>query len=187
MNTNPRKSVLPLILLTLAFSRGSMARSAQSFPMEIRGRSDDTRVGAVREAVAFWNQQLEAAGSGVRLGPIRIVPDSIPDDVLSELSVAVMNGLVLLAHIDELRGTGLSLYEATVRGSMEKMRTMIMAPLVAGLGFLPMALSTSAGAEVQQPLATVVIGGLITSTALTLFVLPALYRRFEHERKEVEL
>jgi cobalt-zinc-cadmium resistance protein CzcA len=54
---------------------------------------------------------------------------------------------------------------------------MIMAPLVAGLGFLPMALSTSAGAEVQQPLATVVIGGLITSTALTLFVLPALYRR----------
>jgi cobalt-zinc-cadmium resistance protein CzcA len=70
---------------------------------------------------------------------------------------------------------------------MEKMRAMIMAPLVAGLGFLPMALSTSAGAEVQQPLATVVIGGLVTSTALTLFVLPALYRRFERERPEVEL
>ena len=64
---------------------------------------------------------------------------------------------------------------------------MIMVPLVAGLGFLPMALSTSAGAEVQQPLATVVIGGLITSTALTLFVLPALYRRFEREHPEVEL
>lgn len=64
---------------------------------------------------------------------------------------------------------------------------MIMAPLVAGLGFLPMALSTSAGAEVQRPLATVVIGGLVTSTALTLLVLPALYRSFERERPEVEL
>ncbi len=62
-----------------------------------------------------------------------------------------------------------------------------MAPLVAGLGFLPMPLSTSAGAKVQQPLATVVIGGLVTSTALMLFVLPSLYRRFERERPGVEL
>ena len=64
---------------------------------------------------------------------------------------------------------------------------MLMAPLVAGLGFLPMAVSTGAGAEVQQPLATVVVGGLVTSTALTLFVLPALYRWFEREALEVEL
>jgi len=78
-------------------------------------------------------------------------------------------------------------HEATVRGALEKMRAMIMAPLVAGLGFIPMALATSAGAEVQRPLATVVIGGLITSTTLTLLVLPALYRRFEREQQEVEL
>ena len=101
--------------------------------------------------------------------------------------VAVMNGLVLLSHIDELRADGLSLHEATIRGSQEKMRAMIMAPLVAGLGFLPMAISTSAGAEVQRPLATVVIGGLVTSTRLTLLVLPTLYRWFERERPEVEL
>jgi cobalt-zinc-cadmium resistance protein CzcA len=67
------------------------------------------------------------------------------------------------------------------------MRAMIMAPLVAGLGFVPMALSTTAGAEVQRPLATVVIGGLLTSTFLTLFVLPAIYHWFERRRREVEL
>jgi cobalt-zinc-cadmium resistance protein CzcA len=67
------------------------------------------------------------------------------------------------------------------------MRAMILAPLVAGLGFLPMALATSAGAEVQRPLATVVIGGLVTSTLLTLFVLPAIYSWFAAKRVEVEL
>ena len=64
---------------------------------------------------------------------------------------------------------------------------MIMAPLVAGLGFLPMALSSSSGAEVQRPLATVVIGGLVTSTFLTLLVLPAIYRWFEEKRAEIEI
>ncbi len=82
---------------------------------------------------------------------------------------------------------GLKLYDAVMRGSMEKMRAMIMAPLVAGLGFVPMAISSGAGAEVQQPLATVVIGGLVTSTALTLFVLPALYLWIAREKVEVEL
>ncbi|MDO8795757.1 MAG: CusA/CzcA family heavy metal efflux RND transporter [Vicinamibacterales bacterium] len=144
---------------------------------------------ALRPAVLIYINIPVAATGGIFALFLRGMAFSISAGVgfIALFGVAVMNGLVLIAHIDELRGTGLSLYEATVRGSMEKMRTMIMAPLVAGLGFLPMALSTSAGAEVQQPLATVVIGGLITSTALTLLVLPALYRRFERERPEVEL
>jgi len=98
-----------------------------------------------------------------------------------------MNGVVLLSHILELRREGLGVLEAIERGTLEKMRTMIMAPLVAALGFVPMAFSTSSGAEVQRPLATVVIGGVITSTLLTLFVLPALYRWFEEKREEVEI
>ena len=70
---------------------------------------------------------------------------------------------------------------------MTRLRPVLMTALVASLGFVPMALSTSTGAEVQRPLATVVIGGLITSTALTLLVLPTLYRWFERETPEVEL
>ena len=84
----------------------------------------------------------------------------------------------MVSHVESLRRLGLRLEEALQRGAAEKMRAMILAPLVAGLGFLPMALATSAGAEVQRPLATVVIGGLVTSTLLTLFVLPAIYRWF---------
>jgi cobalt-zinc-cadmium resistance protein CzcA len=136
----------------------------------------------------YFNIPIAATGGVVALF-LRGMPFSISAGVgfIALFGVAVMNGLVLLAHIDELRKAGLSLQEATVRGSMEKMRAMIMAPLVAGLGFVPMALSTGAGAEVQRPLATVVIGGLVTSTALTLFVLPALYGWFEGARPEVEL
>ncbi|MEX1129828.1 MAG: CusA/CzcA family heavy metal efflux RND transporter [Vicinamibacterales bacterium] len=144
---------------------------------------------AVKPAVLiYFNIPIAATGGVVALF-LRGMAFSISAGVgfIALFGVAVMNGLVLLAHIDELRKTGLSLHEATIRGSMEKMRAMIMAPLVAGLGFVPMALSTGAGAEVQRPLATVVIGGLITSTALTLLVLPSLYRWFERERPEVEL
>jgi len=77
--------------------------------------------------------------------------------------------------------------EAVMTGAELRLRPVLMTALVAGLGFVPMALSTGAGAEVQQPLATVVIGGLVTSTALTLLVLPALYRWFERDEQEVEL
>ena len=136
----------------------------------------------------FFNIPVAASGGVVAL-VLRDLSFSISAGVgfIALFGVAVMNGLVLLAHIADLRRTGLDVHTAVMRGSLEKMRAMIMAPLVAGLGFVPMALSTGAGAEVQRPLATVVIGGLVTSTALTLLVLPALYRWFERERPEVEL
>jgi cobalt-zinc-cadmium resistance protein CzcA len=90
--------------------------------------------------------------------------------------IAVLNGVVLIAHINELRKLGHSLEEAVRVGAEDRLRPVLMTALVASLGFVPMALSTSPGSEVQRPLASVVIGGLVTSTFLTLFVLPVLYR-----------
>jgi cobalt-zinc-cadmium resistance protein CzcA len=101
--------------------------------------------------------------------------------------VAVLNGLVMVSYINQLREEGLPLHEAIRKGAMTRLRPVLMTALVASLGFLPMALSESAGAEVQRPLATVVIGGLITSTLLTLLVLPALYSWFAPKREEVEI
>jgi cobalt-zinc-cadmium resistance protein CzcA len=92
--------------------------------------------------------------------------------------VAVLNGVVMLAFINQLRQSGLPLEKAILQGALTRLRPVLMTALVASLGFVPMALSTSSGAEVQRPLATVVIGGLITSTLLTLFVLPAIVSRF---------
>ena len=89
--------------------------------------------------------------------------------------VAVLNGLVMLTFISHLRDEGAAVHEAIMRGALLRLRPVLMTALVASLGFVPMALATSTGAEVQRPLATVVIGGLLSSTALTLFVLPALY------------
>jgi len=92
-----------------------------------------------------------------------------------------------VSYFIELRKQGLSVEQAVRQGAELRLRPILMTALVAGLGFIPMAISTGAGAEVQQPLATVVIGGLVTSTALTLLVLPALYRRFQRDSAEVEL
>jgi cobalt-zinc-cadmium resistance protein CzcA len=99
--------------------------------------------------------------------------------------VAVLNGVVMVSYFIELRRHGRSVEDAVLDGAELRLRPVLMTALVAGLGFVPMALSSGAGAEVQRPLATVVIGGLVTSTALTLLVLPALYRWFESERMEV--
>ncbi len=90
--------------------------------------------------------------------------------------IAVLNGVVLISAINALRASGKSVDEAVRLGAADRLRPVIMTALVASLGFVPMALSTSPGSEVQRPLASVVIGGLVTSTALTLFVLPLLYR-----------
>jgi cobalt-zinc-cadmium resistance protein CzcA len=92
--------------------------------------------------------------------------------------VAVLNGLVMLSFIRDLRVSGLPFAQAIEQGALTRFRPIIMTALVASLGFLPMAFATGTGAEVQKPLATVVIGGLISATLLTLAVLPALYARF---------
>jgi heavy metal efflux system protein len=99
--------------------------------------------------------------------------------------VAVLNGLVMVSYINRLREDGLPLHEAVCEGAAARLRPVLMTALVASLGFVPMALSTAPGAEVQRPLATVVIGGLITSTLLTLFVLPTLYEWVEGGARRV--
>src|SRR5262249_57016020 len=89
--------------------------------------------------------------------------------------VAVLNGVVLVTFINHLREQGSPTRQAVVQGCLLRLRPVLMTASVASIGFIPMALARGAGAEVQKPLATVVIGGLITSTLLTLFVLPTLY------------
>jgi cobalt-zinc-cadmium resistance protein CzcA len=93
--------------------------------------------------------------------------------------IAVLNGVVMVSYVNELREDGLALEQAVLQGAATRLRPVLMTALVAGFGFVPMAFSTSAGAELQRPLATVVIGGLVTSTALTLVVLPTLYLTVE--------
>ena len=93
--------------------------------------------------------------------------------------VAVLNGIVLISHLNELRKEGMPLREATIKGATDRLRPVLMTALVASLGFIPMAFNTGPGSEVQRPLATVVIGGLITATLLTLLVLPTIYNWIE--------
>ena len=92
---------------------------------------------------------------------------------------AVLNGVVMVAYFNQLRDAGASPEEAVMRGSLTRMRTVLMTGLLAALGLLPMAISTGIGSETQKPLAVVVIGGLVTATLLTLVVLPTLYLVFE--------
>jgi len=95
----------------------------------------------------------------------------------------VLNGIVLLTYIRELRQEGRSVAQAAEEGAETRLRPVLMTALVASLGFIPVAISHGAGAEVQRPLATVVIGGLVTSTLLTLLVLPTLYKWIEERRE----
>ena len=108
----------------------------------------------------------------------RDIPLSISAGVgfIALSGVAVLNGLVMLSFIRDLREQGRPLNEAVMEGALGRLRPVLMTALVASLGFVPMALNTGIGSEVQRPLATVVIGGIISSTLLTLIVLPALYR-----------
>ena len=109
---------------------------------------------------------------------LRDMPFSISAAVgfIALSGVAVLNGLVMVTFINQLRQEGEELNHAIIHGSLTRLRPVLMTALVAGFGFVPMALATGRGAEVQKPLATVVIGGIISSTLLTLLVLPAVYR-----------
>ena len=111
---------------------------------------------------------------------IRDMPFSISAAVgfIALSGVAVLNGLVMITFINQLRAEGMDGEEAIAEGALIRLRPVMMTALVASLGFVPMAMATGTGAEVQRPLATVVIGGLISSTLLTLLVLPALYDLF---------
>jgi len=111
---------------------------------------------------------------------VRGMPFSISAAVgfIALSGVAVLNGLVMVSFINQLRREGMARDDAIIRGSLVRLRPVLMTAMVASLGFVPMATATGTGAEVQRPLATVVIGGLISSTLLTLVVLPALYRIF---------
>jgi cobalt-zinc-cadmium resistance protein CzcA len=148
-----------------------------------------TTFNAVKPAVLIYFNIPVAATGGVVALFLRGMPFSISAGVgfIALFGVAVLNGVVMISYFRELREQGLSVDDTVRQGAELRLRPVLMTALVAGLGFVPMALSTGAGAEVQQPLATVVIGGLLTSTALTLLVLPALYRWFERERPDVEL
>ena len=118
---------------------------------------------------------------------LRDIPLSISAGVgfIALSGVAVLNGLVMIAYIRSLRDGGLSLDSAIEEGALTRLRPVLMTALVASLGFVPMAIATGTGAEVQRPLATVVIGGILSSTALTLLVLPVLYR-WMYRREEAD-
>jgi len=128
-------------------------------------------------ALVFTGVPLALTGGVVALA-LRGMPLSISAAVgfIALSGVAVLNGIVMLSFIRDLRIKGLPLDEAIIKGALTRLRPVLMTALVASLGFVPMALNVGTGAEVQRPLATVVIGGIISSTLLTLLVLPVLYR-----------
>jgi cobalt-zinc-cadmium resistance protein CzcA len=134
--------------------------------------------GAILALTVFTAVPLAIAG-GVFTLALRGMPFSISAAVgfIAVSGVAVLNGLVLMGSIRRRLEMESDVESAILHGALERVRPVLMTALVASLGFVPMAVATRAGAEVQKPLATVVIGGLVTSTALTLFVLPAVYRR----------
>ena len=134
-------------------------------------------------AIVFSGVPLALTGGVVALA-LRDIPMSISAGIgfIALSGVAVLNGVVMLSFIKDLRERGMALDEAIREGALTRLRPVLMTALVASLGFVPMAFNVGAGSEVQRPLATVVIGGIISSTILTLIVLPALYRLI-HGRK----
>lgn len=138
---------------------------------------------SVRDALLIFSGVPLALTGGVMALLLRDIPLSISAGVgfIALSGVAVLNGVVMVSFIRSLYEGGMTMSGAIVEGALTRLRPILMTALVASLGFVPMALNVGAGAEVQRPLATVVIGGIISSTLLTLFVIPALYRLFRKE------
>src|SRR5690606_33406235 len=137
---------------------------------------------SVKKALIIYAVIPLAAVGGVLLLWLRDMPFSISAGVgfIALFGIAVLNGIVLLEHFKELKASGLTdPEELIITGTKDRLRAVILTASAAALGFLPMAVSGSAGAEVQRPLATVVIGGLVSATILTLVVLPVLYSIYE--------
>jgi cobalt-zinc-cadmium resistance protein CzcA len=145
--------------------------------------------GSIRNALLIYTGIPFAIVGGIFSLLIRGMHFSISAGVgfIALFGVAVLNGVVMVSFINHLRQEGKPLEEAVIEGAATRLRPVLMTALVASLGFIPMAISTGAGAEVQRPLASVVIGGLITSTILTLFVLPTFYIWFEKRKDEKPL
>jgi cobalt-zinc-cadmium resistance protein CzcA len=139
--------------------------------------------GSVADALLVFSGVPLALTGGVLALLLRGIPLSISAGVgfIALSGVAVLNGIVIIAFIERLRREGRPVFEAVYQGASARLRPVLMTALVASLGFVPMALATGAGAEVQRPLATVVIGGIVSSTILTLLVLPALYILFRKD------
>ncbi|MEQ1854595.1 MAG: efflux RND transporter permease subunit, partial [Chthoniobacteraceae bacterium] len=136
--------------------------------------------GSVKDSLLIFSGVPLALTGGIVALWVRDISLSISAGVgfIALSGVAVLNGVVMVSFINQLRKAGKPLDDAVREGAMTRLRPVLMTALVAALGFVPMALAHGRGAEVQKPLATVVIGGIISSTLLTLLVLPALYRMF---------
>jgi len=141
--------------------------------------------GNVKDSLLVYTGVPLALTGGILSLWLRGLPFSISAGVgfIALSGVAVLNGVVMVSFISRLRNEGRPLEEAIRFGTITRLRPVLMTALVASLGFLPMALAHGRGAEVQRPLATVVIGGIISSTALTLLVLPVLYRMFHRKKR----
>ena len=142
--------------------------------------------GSLKQGLLIYSAIPLSAIGGIFFLALRDMPFSISAGVgfIALFGVAVLNGIVLIAEFNRLRAEGMTNTREIVKeGTKIRLRPVLMTAMVASLGFLPMAISTGAGAEVQRPLATVVIGGLMISTLLTLFVLPVLYILFEKKGK----
>jgi len=139
--------------------------------------------GSAKNALLIFTGVPPALTGGILALFVRGLPLSISAAVgfVALSGVAVLNGLVMVSFIENLRKGGELLDDAVLHGSVARLRPVLMTALVAAFGFVPMALATGTGSEVQRPLATVVIGGVLSSTALTLLVLPVLYRAFHRD------
>src|SRR5204863_4789799 len=141
--------------------------------------------GSIRQAFLVYTGIPLAVTGGVLSLWLRGMPFSISAAIgfIALSGVAALNGLVLISYFNQLREQGRSVREAVIEGSLTRLRPVLMTALVASFGFVPMVIATGTRAEVQGPLATVVIGGILSSTFLTLIVLPVLYAWFEREPK----